>query len=161
MELQKRALRSALLLLEPIPSIPAERPRQPDFHHLHSEPKHGYNPTLFFYLTGTGKRKYAASARRRDTHYPSVGTGIAYPQSAAAPAFSGDYGLRFTQELEGSETTARPVECELDNNAALFVWRSGRQHFRRQSGPTIYGNLRCTYGCHSFSGYVLGPPTIR
>jgi len=38
-----------------------------------------------------------------DTHYPSVGTGIAYPQSAAAPAFSGDYGLRFTQELEGSE----------------------------------------------------------
>jgi hypothetical protein len=67
------------------------------------EPKFGYNPMLFFYLTGTGSENTPLVLEGGDTHYPSVGTGIAYPQSAAAPAFSGDYGLRFTQELEGSE----------------------------------------------------------
>jgi hypothetical protein len=60
------------------------------------EPKHNYQPTFFFYLTGNGNPPLVLEGG--DTHYPSVGAGIAYPQSTATPAFSGDYGFSFTQE---------------------------------------------------------------
>ena len=62
-------------------------------------PAHGYQPLLFFYLTGNGKPALILEAG--DAHYPSLGTGIAYPQSNATPAFNGDYGLSFTQEQQG------------------------------------------------------------
>jgi len=64
------------------------------------EPKNNYLPTFFFYLTGNGGP--ALVLEGGDTHYPSIGTGIAYPQSTGTPAFSGDYGIIFTQELSGS-----------------------------------------------------------
>ena len=64
------------------------------------EPKDNYLPTFFFYLTGNGGP--ALVLEGGDTHYPSIGTGIAYPQSTGTPAISGDYGIIFTQELSGS-----------------------------------------------------------
>jgi hypothetical protein len=68
-------------------------------------PSPSYSPELFFYLTGlTGTGDPAALVLaagdlgpKHTLHYPSIGTGIAYAQSSAAPAFSGDYGLSFTQ----------------------------------------------------------------
>lgn len=60
------------------------------------EPTHGYQPVFFFYLTGNGNPPLVLEGG--DTHYPSVGTGIAYPQSASSTTFSGDYGFSFTQE---------------------------------------------------------------
>lgn len=63
------------------------------------EPKDNYLPTFFLYLTGNGGP--ALVLETGDAHYPSIGTGIAYPQSTATPAFSGDYGMTFTQELSG------------------------------------------------------------
>ena len=63
------------------------------------EPKDDYLPMLFLYLTGNGGPALVLEAG--DSHYPSIGTGIAYPQSTATPALSGDYGMIFTQELSG------------------------------------------------------------
>ena len=64
-------------------------------------PTHGYQPELFLYLTGHGNPALllqAADSDTGETHYPSLGTGVAYPQSGAPPALSGDYALSFTQQ---------------------------------------------------------------
>jgi len=64
-------------------------------------PTHGYQPDFFFYLTGNGSAALLLQAADTDTgekHYPSLGAGIAYPQSTVTPAFSGNYALSFTQE---------------------------------------------------------------
>jgi hypothetical protein len=58
-------------------------------------PKFGYQPVIFFYLTGNGNPPLVLEGG--DTHYPSVGTGIAYPQVAPF-TFSGEYGFSFTQQ---------------------------------------------------------------
>ena len=60
------------------------------------EPKSGYAPVFFFYLTGNGNPPLLLEAG--DNHYPSLGAGISYPQSTASAAFSGTYGFSFTQE---------------------------------------------------------------
>ena len=67
---------------------------------LTSEPTPTYQPSFVFYLTGNGNPLLALGSG--DTHYPSVGTGIAYRQSTAAPAFSGNFGFSFVQQ-NGSE----------------------------------------------------------
>jgi hypothetical protein len=66
------------------------------------DPKHGYQPVLFSYLTGTGNENTPLVLEGGDTPYPSLGAGIAYPQSTETAAFNGDYGFSFTQELSGS-----------------------------------------------------------
>ena len=71
------------------------------FDNLIPNPKFGYQPVIFFYLTGNGNPPLVLESG--DNHYPSLGAGIAYPQATAAAAFSGDYGFSFTQE-NGSET---------------------------------------------------------
>jgi hypothetical protein len=61
-----------------------------------------YSPMIILYLTdGQGpapalviQGEYKAG---EDDFYPALGTGIAYPQSTAAPGYSGVYGLSFTQ----------------------------------------------------------------
>jgi hypothetical protein len=58
-------------------------------------PKHGYTPVFFFYLTGNGNPPLVLQGG--DASYPSLGTGIAYPQTAPL-TFSGDYGFIFTQQ---------------------------------------------------------------
>ena len=64
------------------------------------EPKNGYQPPLFFYLTGNGNPLLVLEGG--DTYYPSIGAGIAYPQSNATATFSGTYGMSFTQDLTGT-----------------------------------------------------------
>jgi hypothetical protein len=85
------------------------------------EPKHGYNPTFFFYLTGSaGAGNLAALVLAAgDTtvgsiFYPSIGTGVAYQQSTAAAMFFGDYGLSFTQQ-NGTENDGT---AQMNANAA-------------------------------------------
>jgi hypothetical protein len=63
-----------------------------------------YEPELFIYLTSPSSAGEALVlgigdiSTKPNLHYPSIGTGIAYPQSTMTPAFSGDYGLSFTQQ---------------------------------------------------------------
>lgn len=70
-----------------------------------TEPKPAYNPTYYFYLTslaaGAGEPAALVLAAG-DVNYASFATGVVYQQSGTA-AFSGDYGMSFTQE-NGSET---------------------------------------------------------
>jgi len=67
-------------------------------------PDPSYEPELFVYLTspsGAGEALVLGMGdvgSQPNLHYPSIGTGIAYPQSTMTPAFSGDYGLSFTQQ---------------------------------------------------------------
>lgn len=79
------------------------------------EPKSGYIPQFFFYLTGDGSPVLVLEAG--DSHYPSVGAGISYMQSTASATFSGPYGLSFAQEEFGFS--------ENDGTAALTVDPSG------------------------------------
>jgi hypothetical protein len=92
-------------------------------------PSPTYSPELFIYLTsptGTGEALVLGIGDigpQPNSHYPSIGTGMAYPQSTASPALAGDYGLSFTQEASGTETdgtaqmivnqtpTAVPPDC--------------------------------------------------
>ncbi|MGA7558412.1 MAG: hypothetical protein WCF61_05395 [Terriglobales bacterium] len=67
-------------------------------------PDPSYEPELFIYLTtpsGAGEALVLGIGDigpQPNLHYPSIGTGIAYPQSTMTPTFSGDYGLNFTQQ---------------------------------------------------------------
>jgi hypothetical protein len=70
------------------------------------EPRHGYEPTLFFYLTGlTGEGQPAAlvmgagDTTAGSIFYPSIGTGVVYEQSTATAKYLGDYGFSFTQQF--------------------------------------------------------------
>lgn len=64
-------------------------------------PTRGYLPTLFFYLTGSGNQNVPLILEGGDSHYPSLGTGAAYPQSSSL-TFAGHYGMAFTQEQPGN-----------------------------------------------------------
>jgi len=73
------------------------------FSFVSDAPSPTYSPTIFFYLTGNASGPAALIMAAGDLtnnpklHYPSIGTGIAYPQSSATPGISGPYGLSFTQ----------------------------------------------------------------
>jgi len=66
------------------------------FDNFNPSPKFGYNPVVFLYLAGNGNPPLVLEGG--DNHYPSIGTGIVYPQSSAPLTFSGDYGFSFTQQ---------------------------------------------------------------
>jgi hypothetical protein len=78
------------------------------------EPKFGYVPVLFFYLTGNGNPPLVLQVG--DSHYPSIGAGIAYPQSSASAAFSGTYGFSFTQEQFGFDENDGTAELNVNPN---------------------------------------------
>ncbi len=86
---------------------------------LNPEPKHGYQPAFFFYLSGNGNPPLVLAGG--DTHYPSVGAGIAYPQSTAAPVFSGDYGLSFTQEVSGASENDGTAQFNVNATAQTLT----------------------------------------
>jgi hypothetical protein len=70
------------------------------FSDFNPDPKHGYQPLIFYYLAGNGNSPLVLAGG--DTAYPAIGVGIAYRQSST-PAFTGDYGFSFTQQ-NGTET---------------------------------------------------------
>lgn len=70
------------------------------FSNFNPDPKHDYQPVFFFYLTGNGNPPLVLEGG--DLHYPSLGAGIAYPQTAPL-TFSGDYGSSFVQVNSSGE----------------------------------------------------------
>jgi len=83
------------------------------------EPKFGYLPAFFFYLTGNGNPPLVLEAG--DNHYPSLGAGISYAQSTASAAFSGTYGFRFTQEQFGFSENDGTAELNANPNGTPQV----------------------------------------
>jgi len=98
------------------------------FNHFVPQPKPGFAPLFFFYLTGNGNPVLFLDASDNSLNYPSLGAGIAYPQASAPLTFGGDYGFSFTQQ-NGSEndgtsqmtaiSTAGTVSGIADNNSAF------------------------------------------
>jgi hypothetical protein len=68
------------------------------FSHFSPHPNPGYLPLYYFYLTGNGNPILFLDASDTALDYPSLGVGIAYPQSAPTTNFAGDYGISFTQQ---------------------------------------------------------------
>jgi hypothetical protein len=73
----------------------------------------GTGPELVFYLTGGGNQVLVLAADTEPALNPSelgVGTGLAYPTTAGG-SFAGDYGLSFTQNLNGTEAFSTGQVC--------------------------------------------------
>lgn len=87
-----------------------------------------FAPVFIFYLTGNGNPVLFLDASDTSLNYPSLGAGIAYPQSAGPFTFAGKYGVSFTQQ-NGSEndgtgqitaaSTAGTLSGVVDNNSAF------------------------------------------
>ena len=65
-------------------------------------PHPGYKPVFIFYLTGGGQPALVLDSAGKDPNFPSLGAGIAYQRAPESRAFSGKYGVSFTQQ-NGSE----------------------------------------------------------
>ena len=70
--------------------------------HFVPAPQTQFRPRLTFYLTTPGEPALVLHAGGEELSTPSLGIGIAYPQSTPPLAFSGRYTTSFTQE-NGSE----------------------------------------------------------
>lgn len=136
-------------------------------------PKKGYLPELFFYLTGNGSPAalvlQAADADTGEKHYTSLGAGTAYTQSAAIPVFNGDYGVSFSQELSSGSQ-------ENDGTAQMNVNSSGTPPLSGAADVNLFGanqdqpftgsfsTMACTDsngGSHCLPGTLLGTNNIN
>jgi hypothetical protein len=68
--------------------------------HFAPAPVPGIAPVFFFYLTGNGNPPLVLDAGDFGPalNYPSVGTGIAYPQASGPLTLNGKYGFSITQQ---------------------------------------------------------------
>ena len=103
-------------------------------------PNNSYHATYIFYLTGNGNPALVLAVG--ETSFPFLGTGIAYPQSASAPTFSGSYGLSFTQQLG-------PVE--FDGTGEMTV-ASPALSGAADVGPTVDQGFSGTFSSQNCSG---------
>jgi hypothetical protein len=108
-------------------------------------PRPGFAPRLFIYLTGNGKPALFldggdGTSTNGIPNYPSVGTGIAYPQSTSALTFSGDYGFSFTQQNgnENDSTGQLIANTATDTLAGIVDTNAGL-------GPTSGNSLTGTF----------------
>ena len=135
--------------------------------------KLGYAPVYFFYLTGNGNPVLFIDGSDSTLHYPSVGAGIAYPQSAPPFTFQGDYGFSFTQQ-NGSEndgtgrltavSTAGTLSGVADNNSAFTPTSaspiSGTFAAPASNGVsagTLSGSPPFDFSPFAVDYYVIGP----
>jgi hypothetical protein len=74
------------------------------FNHFVPVVNPGFQPLFFYYLTGNGNPPLIldGSDTSGNIDYPSLGAGVAYPQSTASLTFGGKYGFSITQQ-NGSE----------------------------------------------------------
>lgn len=121
------------------------------------EPKGTYLPTLFFYLTGNGGPALVLEAG--DLHYPSIGTGVAYPQSATTPTFNGDYGFSFTQELSGSSENDGTAPLSTDSTTvppSLSGIADVNLSFSANQDQPFTGTFAAPSASGPFTGILVG-----
>ena len=101
----------------------------PKFKSLNGNP--GLNPNIVAYLTGNGTPPLVLWSNGANPYYPTVGTGIAYPQAASASTLSlgnpETYGLTYTEnnfsEFDGNgevQSTVNGVTGTLIGNVEDF-----------------------------------------
>jgi hypothetical protein len=118
-------------------------------------PTPSYRPYFFFYLTGATSSVEPSAlvlgmgdvGPSPNLHYPSIGTGIAYSQSTAAPTFTGDYGFSFTQQ-NGNEN---------DGTAQLTVNPSASPQLSGFADTTNEVPSDTVLADHSFTGSFSSP----
>jgi len=124
---------------------------------LSPEPTPTYQPLFVFYLTGNGNPLLILGGG--DTHYPSVGTGLAYRQSTGAPAFNGEYGFSITQQ-NGSENDGTG-QLNANSNSTLPAL-SGIADVNLGSAAAVDNAFLGTFSTPSanlpFSGVLLADP---
>ncbi len=122
------------------------------------DPLHGYQPVFLFYLTGNGNPPLILEGGT--TAYPSLGAGIAYPQTGTA-AFNGDYGFSFTQQ-NGSENDGT---AQLNANAANTPPISGLVDANLGGGSSQDNGFLGTFNSPTsnvpFSGTLYADPNAQ
>jgi hypothetical protein len=124
---------------------------------INPEPKRNYQPVWFFYLTGNGNPPLLLEGG--DQPYPLLGAGIAYPQSTATPAFSGDYGFSFTQEQSGSgenDGTAQLNASATTTPPALSGIADLNVDFGANQDQPFTGTFSAPSATGPFAGALLG-----
>jgi hypothetical protein len=115
----------------------------PLFTHFSPPTKPSFSPKLIFYLTGNGNPALVldGSDTSGAINYPSVGAGIAYPQSAGPFTFGGDYGFSFTQQngTENDGTGAMTANPAANTLSGVVDANSG-------FNPTSNNSLSGTFG---------------
>jgi hypothetical protein len=84
-------------------------------------PSPGFHPVMIFYLTGNGNPALVLDGGDLSLaqNYPSLGAGIAYPQSSAPFTFAGKYGFSLTQQ-NGNESDST-AQIAADPNTNTFA----------------------------------------
>ena len=125
------------------------------FDNFNPNPKFGYQPVIFFYLTGNENPPLIIESG--DNHYPSIGTGIADPQSAAPFTFGGDYGFSFTQQ-NGSENdgTAQMNANPAATPPSLSGFADINLSFLANPDQPFTGGFSASASNGSFQGTLMG-----
>ena len=125
----------------------------PALAHLSPYPNPPIGPKLVFYLTGNGNPALVLNAGDIDTSlaYPSVGTGVAYLQSATPFTLSGDYGFIMTQQ-NGSENDDSGVMTANSTAGTL----SGSIDANVSFNPTGANSMTGTFGTPTSNGRFSG-----
>ena len=92
------------------------------FNHFLPRPTPPYQARFFFYLTGNGNPALVLDGGDALGNYPSLGTGILYPQAASSLTLGGNYAFSFTQQNGGENDgtaamTADPTAGILSGSA--------------------------------------------
>ena len=133
---------------------------KPALAHLSPIPHPLIGPKLYFYLTGNGNPALVldASDVNPAIAYPSVGTGIAYPQLAPPFTFAGDYGFIMAQQNGGenddsgamiANSGAGTVTGTIDANVG-FNATTGNSLMGTFGAPTSYGRFPGTFSSAIF-----------
>jgi hypothetical protein len=89
-------------------------------HHLSPAPNPLFRARFIFYLTANGQPALVLESGGEDPNYPSLGAGIAYPQAAPPLAFSGKYGVGFTQQNGGENDGTGQMTADATAQPPLF-----------------------------------------
>ena len=73
-----------------------------------ASPNGPFQPHFIFYLTGNGNPALVLASGDINFNFPFIATGVAYSQ-ASTVAFSGNYGVNFTQQQTGTEYDATAI----------------------------------------------------
>jgi hypothetical protein len=115
-------------------------------------PKPAFQPVIIFYLTGNGNPALVLDGS--DTglrNYPSVGAGIAYPQSTGPLTFGGEYGFSFTQQNGGENDGTGQMTA--DPSAGTV---SGIVDTNSGFNSTFNNSISGTFGSPLSNGRVAG-----
>jgi hypothetical protein len=121
------------------------------FSHPSPRPVPGIEPEFFFYLTGNGNPPLVLDGSDGIFNYPSLGTGVAYPQSAADLTFSGRYGFSFVQQ-NGGENDGTGQMTSTPSTGTLSGFADNNSGFN----PTFNNPISGTFAPPASNGIFAG-----